>query len=208
MRRSDPRSRKRAGHHVRRLLRREAWASIVESRRLLSPALGLYLLLVGLVGWLSSAFGAGSAAVGFNVGLFLGLLPFLVLYFLVSRGLPHRGMGADAEQWTAEELARLDGKRWAVFHHVPTDHGDIDHVIVGPGRVYAVESKWTARTDLDRFLKGAAWQAERQAADLARLLDAGGVRRHVRPLLVLWGPGIRQGEFGEKPRKAGKSTQR
>lgn len=206
MGRSDPRSRKRAGQEVRHRLRREAWTSLVESQRYLVPALLAYLLLVGLVGWLGIAVGTREGIVGLIVGLLLGAIPYIALYFFVSRGLPHRGMGADAERWTAEELAKLDGRRWTVFHHVPTDHGDIDHVIVGPGRVYSVETKWTAWTDVDGLLKSAARQAERQAKDLERLLGAGGVRRDVRPLLVLWGPGVSQGGFGDKPRKAGTST--
>jgi hypothetical protein len=111
-------------------------------------------------------------------------------------------MGAEAEEWTAAELARLDRRRWAVFHHIPLELSNIDHVAVGPGRVYAIESKWTARTDVDRFLKGASWQASRQAKELEGIMRTRGVHRDVIPLLVVWGPGIAS-SVGEKPRLEG-----
>jgi hypothetical protein len=56
--------------------------------------------------------------------------------------------------------------------------------------VYAVETKWTARSDLERFLRGSCWQAGRQAKELAAVLAADDVRREVVPVLVVWGPGI------------------
>lgn len=202
--RDDPRSRRRAGREVRRRLRAEAWAAVRSVRRPVLVFLGAYLGVVLATAAATRLLGGSSFSVGFNVGLLVGLLPFFGLGLLVASGIPHRAMGADAEEWTAAELAKLDTRRWAVFHHIPHQRGDIDHVVIGPGRVYAVETKWTARSDLDRFLRGAGWQAERQAEALQALLSARGVSREVVPLLVVWGPGVAV-SFGEKPRMVGKT---
>lgn len=200
----DPRSHRRAGRDVRRRLRAEAWAAVGRVRRELAVFLAAYLAAAVGIGASATLIGGSRFAPGFAIGLLVGLLPFFGLTFLVATGISHRSMGADAEEWTATELAKLDTRRWAVFHHIPVPHGDIDHVVVGPGRVYAVESKWTARRDLDRFLRGAGWQAQRQAKTMEKLLSDRGVPRDVVPVLVVWGPGIATA-FGEKPRMVGQT---
>ncbi|MCC5948218.1 MAG: NERD domain-containing protein [Nitriliruptoraceae bacterium] len=135
--------------------------------------------------------------VGLLVGMLLGGLPLFAHAVFLSLGLGNRSMGADAEQWTACELEKLD-RRWKVFHDVPLSRSNVDHVVVGPGRVYAIESKWTARSDVERFLNGASRQAARQARELSEQLRAYGASRDVRPLLVVWGPGMAT-RLGEKP---------
>ena len=51
-------------------------------------------------------------------------------------------IGADGEEAVAAELARL-GDRWRVLHAVPVGErgSDIDHVVVGPGGVFTVNTK-------------------------------------------------------------------
>lgn len=157
-----------------------------------------YLATVAATGLGSHLLGASRFTLGFYVGPLLGLLPFFWLTFLVGRGIAHRSMGAEAEQWTAQELAKLDDRRWVVFHDVPLQRSNLDHVTIGPGRVYAIETKWTAREDLDRFLGSAGWQAQRQARELEALLAGRGVGRPVIPLLVVWGPNV-AAAFAGKP---------
>ena len=48
--------------------------------------------------------------------------------------------GAFGEQWTAEELEKL-GSAWRVYHDIPDGFGNWDHVVVGPGGVFAIDSK-------------------------------------------------------------------
>jgi hypothetical protein len=201
-RRQDPRSRKRAGRQVREVLRTESLAAARAHRSHLAIIVLGWALTAGTLAYGTRLLGGSDYAIGFNVGVFVGLLPFLWLTFLVGRGISHRSMGADAEEWTAEELAKLDKQRWTVFHDVPLERSNIDHVVVGPGRVYAVETKWTARDDLDRFLRGASHQASRQAKELAQVLAQRGARREVIPLLVVWGPGV-VGGLGARPRLEG-----
>lgn len=53
-------------------------------------------------------------------------------------------MGDLAEQWSASELRKLRRRGWRVVNHVMLRTWDIDHVLVGPGGVYAVETKWSS----------------------------------------------------------------
>jgi hypothetical protein len=106
-------------------------------------------LVVVFVGWLvlavvvistTKAFGSSDYVAGFSVGLMVGVLPLFWQTFLIGRGIAPRLMGAEAEEWTAAGLTKLDPRRWAVFHHIPLELSNIDHVAAGPGRVYAIES--------------------------------------------------------------------
>jgi hypothetical protein len=149
-----------------------------------------YAVLCAVVVALQVALGAPALQVGLFAGFLVGLVPYFLSKFLASRGLARRELGADAEEWTAQELGRLDKRRWVVIHDVPLEHSNIDHVAIGPGCIYAVETKWTARDDHERFLNGAAGQAERQATDLRQTLSVRGIERDVIPMLVVWGPGM------------------
>jgi hypothetical protein len=55
--------------------------------------------------------------------------------------------GADGEQATAEALSALPREHWTVFHDVHWPgrrYANIDHVAVGPGGVFVIDSKnWT-----------------------------------------------------------------
>lgn len=184
------RSTRRAGRAVRRQLRQELWAAIRANRWQLSRIAAGYLIATSTVVLLVHVLMQNDLVTGISIGFFLGLIVVLVDSFAVSRGQGSRRMGAEAELWTAEALRKLDRSRWALFHDVPRRYGNIDHVAVGPGRVYAIETKWTARTDLDDFVEGAAAQTERQAQNLQRELRNRGLEREVVPVLVVWGPGL------------------
>ncbi len=49
-----------------------------------------------------------------------------------------------AEQWTAQELRPLREHGWKLVNHVGLGPGDQDHVVVGPGAVVLIETKWAA----------------------------------------------------------------
>lgn len=179
----------RAGKRARRMLRREAWCLARKNWKLLSTALLIHLAFVVALGTLPLWTAASPLFAAFVAGLVLGTAPTFGYVFMIGQGLAHRQMGPEAERWTAEELAKLDARKWRVIHDVMLEGENVDHVAVGPGRVYAIETKWT--TSDRRFLSGAARQAERRAENLAGELAARGVERKVIPLLVVWGPGIR-----------------
>jgi hypothetical protein len=50
-------------------------------------------------------------------------------------------LGAKGEQVVGRELDRLMAKGYEVFHDVPCERWNIDHVVVGPRGVFAVETK-------------------------------------------------------------------
>ena len=49
--------------------------------------------------------------------------------------------GLEGERYTGQELSYLMPEGCWVYHDFPTDHGNIDHVIVAPGGVFTVETK-------------------------------------------------------------------
>jgi hypothetical protein len=49
--------------------------------------------------------------------------------------------GLKAEMYTAQELNRLMALGCTVMHDVPGDNFNIDHVVIGPRAIYAVETK-------------------------------------------------------------------
>jgi hypothetical protein len=189
-------SRRRAGRAVSRRLRAEAWSA---ARRSWKAILGVALLelaaaavvVIGLWG-----LEVPQLVLGFVVGVFVGSVPLLVQAFLAGQGLTNRSLGAEAERWTAGELRKLDRRRWRVFHDVPLRYGNVDHVVIGHGRVYAVETKWTSSRG--GFLERSVQQCARRAEALEQLLRLHGVERNVIPLLVLWGPGLSEA-LGEGP---------
>lgn len=49
--------------------------------------------------------------------------------------------GRAAERATAQALASLMSKGCAVYHDIPADKFNLDHVVVGPGAVFMIETK-------------------------------------------------------------------
>ena len=59
-------------------------------------------------------------------------------------------LGLDAELAVGQELNQLVANGCRVFHDFPAENFNIDHVVVGPGGVYAVETKGRAKPDKGR----------------------------------------------------------
>jgi hypothetical protein len=57
----------------------------------------------------------------------------------------HWSNGMRGEMATAQSLDRLRSQGCEVFHDVPGDRGNIDHVVVTPNAVFAVETKWRSK---------------------------------------------------------------
>ena len=64
---------------------------------------------------------------------------------LILRQIRSTRQGLDGELATAEELNALLLEDCRVFHDVPTDYGNIDHVVIGPSGAYAVETKYVGK---------------------------------------------------------------
>lgn len=127
--------------------------------------------------------------------------------FRLAREKERVSIGLDAERAAAQELNQLMREGARVFHDVPAEGFNVDHVVVSPAGVYAVETKGRAkpisgdgRRDARVEFDGAAlkfprWtetkpiaQAERQAKWLQRWLSSAvGAAVEVVPVLILPG---------------------
>lgn len=121
----------------------------------------------------------------------------LVAFVVLTSGTAPLIMGEWAEQWTAQELRPLSKHGWKLVNHFGLGRGDHDHVVVGPGGVVLVETKWGGTpwdVDAKQVTFGRALeQTARNAKQLALWHE---VARHGRPrveaVLVVWGPAARQ----------------
>lgn len=106
---------------------------------------------------------------------------------LDATGMTSRRLGIMAEQWTADELHRLDKASWNVIHHVMLVHRDIDHVAVGPPGVIAIETKFRSsweRVDLDLMARDVVRQRRDVAGRARQNVD------DVRCVVAMWGPNV------------------
>ena len=51
------------------------------------------------------------------------------------------GRGASGEELVGEALEGLSERGWFALHDVQLDHGNTDHVLVGPAGIFAIETK-------------------------------------------------------------------
>ncbi|HVE46191.1 MAG TPA: nuclease-related domain-containing protein [Acidimicrobiales bacterium] len=121
------------------------------------------------------------------------VLWYVVVIVVVMAGTGSYLLGSYGEQWTSDALRKLSRHGWRLIEHVPLQYGDIDHVLLGPGGAYAIETKNSSRrwdlADPDRRLMEAIDQARGCANRLRKLLleHSVRIRTDVRPLVVLWG---------------------
>jgi|GEM_PF-1966958 len=183
---ADPvRSRKRAGRRVLRQARQDRIRHARANWR-------IYLALVGSLAaatTVAAVLMTGPFVRGFWIGSMVTAIIAVVAHVNTTlSGAGSRASGGEAERFTSQELRKLDPARWFVFDHVLFADFDIDHVLVGPGAVFAVETKWRTRAPDGKQLREFTRQARRSADRLRRFLSTKSVTRTVTPLVVLWGP--------------------
>ncbi len=60
--------------------------------------------------------------------------------------------GAEGEEAVGKVLEGLAEENWSVIHDVSFGRGNIDHIVVGPGGIFTIETKSTrGRLSLDRL---------------------------------------------------------
>jgi hypothetical protein len=143
-----------------------------------------------------------------RIGLTLAVLAAIVDAFISSRstaGGRSRGLVSGAQRRTKKELDKLERSGYRSLHirEIPGSDQVIDHFLVGPTGVYAIDSEqWDKRLPVrtrngrqlyhgpysqkDR-LEHARWEAE-QASDL--IGNALGEHVKVRPAMAVYGPAI------------------
>jgi hypothetical protein len=122
---------------------------------------------------------------GWRDARFLGAeVALLAAIFVISRYvLPlveRHDRGAAGEEQVGELLDRLRGRGWEVLHDLSLGRGNVDHVLIGPGGVFTVETKSHAGPIYVARVHGAVLgQAQAQRRVVERATGA-----HVEPLLV------------------------
>lgn len=181
----------RAGRWARAKARRAQYDYLRASwRRLSLVVAGALAAPLGMLPLLPGGFARG-LMVGTSTTAVAGLVSFWVVQ---ATGTAPTMMGDQGEQWTAQQLRRMRRRGWRVVNHVTLRHWDIDHVLVGPGGAYAIETKWSAtpwRTSPpERRIAEACGQVFANSRDLTLWL-----RRHglgaVEPVVFLWGSGTK-----------------
>ncbi|PPD55670.1 MAG: hypothetical protein CTY10_06790 [Methylotenera sp.] len=144
--------------------------------------------------------------------VYIFLTIFMIIYFCfkLKKLLDHKAklsLGYDAELAVGQELNSMMRDGYWVFHDVPAENYNIDHVVVGAAGVFAIETKGRAKpkqkNGKDEYkviydgnkLNFPGWseikpleQASRQAKSLqAWLSSAVGEVVNVKPVLVLPG---------------------
>lgn len=184
----------------RRQARRASWLGDQLRRRRRAFLRANWLLLLKVVGaWVVVL--ASTALVrhqphlrDFLLGLYTGLGPALLWFLLAAAdGSLNARLGRSVEEQVGDELRTTRGV-YGVVSGVPFRGCDVDHVVLSPAGVSAVEVKWLgAPGRSDRLedvyrLSGKLAQAKNGALRVQQLLHSEGVT-WVRPVLVLAGPG-------------------
>jgi hypothetical protein len=121
---------------------------------------------------------------------------FVVIVVILYSGAATPLMGLDGENSTADVLRRLRREGWMLVNGIKIKRqADIDHVLIGPGGVIVVESKWSHykwpigdkhQTFMSGTLSGAVAQVHRNRHDVelkfAKVLN--GIP--VRAVCALW----------------------
>ena len=135
-------------------------------------------------------------------GLIVTTIVFVCRTLRLFRQVQAERLGLDGEMATAEELNQLMRQGYYIYHDIPGQNYNVDHVAVGRNGVFAFETKTHPKPEgrykavfdgrriqyPDRFDAGAVQQARRNAQSLARYLsEATGRRVRVQPVIVLPG---------------------
>jgi hypothetical protein len=166
-----------AEYQRRRATELTAWAGSLAWRILI-------LVAGGVAAWLAAARAAPhlAAPAGLTVAAGLGWL----LHFRSSRDTLAWRRGAAGERRTARLLAPLERRGWAVLHDlaIANSPANIDHLVIGPGGVLAIDSKqyrgrlrvdrdgmvWHGRHLLVSALRTTLWEAD-QADEVLGIAD-------------------------------------
>ena len=128
----------------------------------------------------------------FALGAWLAAVAGVVVHLVVVySGSATFLVGDLGEQWTHDELRHLAGRSWKIVHRVLFRAAeDIDHVLIGPGGVVVVETKWSADDWRSRRMRPRIADAAAQVQENARVMKL--VLRSVlgdapvRSIVALW----------------------
>jgi hypothetical protein len=193
----------RAGTFARRKARQDQRTYVRKNWKWL---VGGYLTLVSIVTVPVLLLEHRAFVRGLVLGLTLaGVAGALVNMIVIQTGTGPTMAGELAEQWTAQELRKLTPHGYRLANHVDVDgRGDADHVLVGPGGLFVLETKWSATewTPEDRFFAMPLAQARGRARNTWLQVKRHGVEQAT-PVLVLWGKAAKEIAAGPGVRRNG-----
>jgi len=190
--------RNRPGGHARLRLRQSRTESVTRNGAAWLGLLGLAVIVGVVVVILPVPTWITAYLLGFLSATTLATLGWVVFLLCGSYGA---SIGRLGEEATAEvvDTGRRRRRGWRIVNGLYfVGHGDVDHVLIGPGGVFVIESTWTSRRCSvdDGAVHGLLGrepiaQARDGARKIERLLRHGalGLPVEVRPVVVLWGPG-------------------
>jgi len=179
----------RAGRWVRDHVRQTHWQFLQREWRWMSAMSIVALIATAVVAVLMPNAYLSGVVTGAGVVATIGAMATLLVFLT---GTASRSMGATAEQWTASELRKLRSAGWVAINHVALTAGDTDHILVGPGGIYAIETKWSANgwtlDSANERLERALTQIRKNCkrVTLWQPVRAAGAPE-VKPVLFLWG---------------------
>jgi hypothetical protein len=138
-------------------------------------------------------FGGGVwwSTVGGLVGMAAGGLA--VAWEHPPRRIEDRRFGAEGERATARELLKLENEGWQVKHDIDLGRGNIDHLLVGPGGVFLLETKrfrrpFSVGPKTDQRWSGKEAGLRRRALEISdHVRSTAGTRQWVQSVVVVWG---------------------
>ena len=135
----EPRRPRKAGEGAARKYEEltQAWLRRNRRRFLILAAVLAPLVIV------ANLAAAQWSSLRWSAGLVTGMV---IAMFVIARMSPPAWIenwqdGAIGEQWTGRALRKLESQGWRIFHDLAASHGNIDHVVVGPGGVFLLDSK-------------------------------------------------------------------
>jgi hypothetical protein len=143
-------------------------------------------------------------------GFLAGALAASVLWmikFKLSQATWRETRGVEAEARSSELVSSVP--QWLVVNDVFVQGRNIDHVVVTPLAVLAVETKWwgEASPEVHKGRRQAAMDQARKNADtLKHLLRSVGFDLPVWPVVVAWGPGAEPTQLGRVDVVAGEDA--
>ena len=184
---------KRRRSYVQRRLRAEVFRFL----RLIRPLLVKLVVLAVVVCAVPILIGTPAYETGLIHGFFVtAMFGIVVFAFLLNGDGAFLIAGELGESSTREEIEKAvkAGHVWSAVHNVEAGGRDVDHVVLTPSGVLAVESKWRFRGADERWLGWAVGEAQ-EAARKARLVILSKDVEHraeVHPVLVIWGGARRE----------------
>lgn len=139
---------------------------------ILIPAVGLVTLLNSWVDPARIKFDGNAIFIALLILVGLSWSLWTTLKILRTVSITRRGL--EGELATAQLLTPLLADGWQLFHDLPMKRGNIDHVLVGPTGVYAIETKYRSKR---QSLKGK--EAAQAEYDGRTIRFAGGASEHL-----------------------------